>query len=243
MTKNTLFPDVARVILVDDHPLFRRGVAELLNDSGCFQVLADFDSAAALLEVLPDLEADLALLDLQMPGEDGLSLLKRLKQMRPDWRVVMLSASDDHHHLVQAMESGADGYLLKETDAQEILRRLEAVLAGKIALDDEALLRLTQGLRQRQTSPSSALEAHPLHNEMTQRENQTLQLIARGKSNKLIARELGISDGTVKVYVKSLLRKLNLHSRLELAAWVHAHPEFQPTGLSEEATCADSGLV
>lgn len=230
---NSLFSDndsaLARVVLVDDHPLFRRGVAELLSDSGRFQVLADFDSASALLQRIDELQPDLALLDLQMPGEDGLALLPQLKSRLPEIRVVMLTASDDSDHLLQAIQSGADGYLLKETDPDVILQRLEAVLEGKIALDDDALLMLTQRLRQ----PGGAIGASTAAGESgpvplsdaTLRERQTLRLIANGLSNKLIARELGISDGTVKVYVKSLLRKLNLRSRLELAAWVHAHPE------------------
>ncbi|GGB85331.1 DNA-binding response regulator [Marinobacterium zhoushanense] len=216
---------VANVVLVDDHPLFRRGVADLLNESGRFRVLADFDCAAALLGELDQLQPDLALIDMHMPGEDGLSLLIQLKSRLPDLRVVMLTASDDSDHLLQAIQSGADGYLLKETDADLILQRLEGVLEGKVALDDEALLLLTQRLREPASNPS------PHHSstldEITLRERQTLALIASGMSNKLIARELGISDGTVKVYVKALLRKLNLHSRLELAAWVHAHPEVE----------------
>ncbi|KEA64182.1 Nitrate/nitrite response regulator protein [Marinobacterium lacunae] len=212
----------ARVVLVDDHPLFRRGVAELLTESGRFEVLAAFDSAAALLGDIETLKPDLALLDLHMPGGDGLSLLPQLKAMLPDLRVVMLTASDDSDHLLQAIQSGADGYLLKETDAELILQRLEGVLEGKVALDDEALILLTQRLRE--PAPSAPQQSEAL-NEITLRERQTLSLIAAGMSNKLIARELGISDSTVKVYVKALLRKLNLHSRLELAAWVHAHPE------------------
>ncbi|WP_051299222.1 response regulator [Marinobacterium litorale] len=214
--------DTARVVLVDDHPIFRRGVAELLNESSRFDVVGQFDCAGALLDVLDQLQPDLALLDLQMPGVDGLSLLQTLKSQAPDLRIVMLTASDDSNHLMQAIQSGADGYLLKETDADLILSRLEGVLEGKIALDDEALIILTQRLR----APTGPSPSHEPLEEITLRERQTLSLIAAGMSNKLIARELGISDGTVKVYVKALLRKLNLHSRLELAAWVHAHPEI-----------------
>lgn len=216
----------ARVVLVDDHPIFRRGVAELLNESGRFEVIADFSSARALLDVIDELQPDLAVIDLQMPGDDGLSLLQQLKGRSPDLRIVMLTASDDSEHLLQAIQSGADGYLLKETDAELILQRLEGVLEGKVALDDEALVILTQRLRNTQ----APVQADNSLGEITLRERQTLSLIAAGMSNKLIARELGISDGTVKVYVKSLLRKLDLHSRLELAAWVHAHPEVELEG-------------
>lgn len=211
----------ARVVLVDDHPLFRRGVAELLSDSGHFQVLAEFDAAEALLPQLPQLQPDLILLDLQMPEASGLDLLPRIKAIDANIRVVMLTASDDSQDLFQAMQAGADGYLLKETNANTILSRLLAVLDGKVAIDDKSLLSLTHGLRHRMHETS----LHTAGN-LTLRERQTLTLITRGQSNKQIARELGISDGTVKVYVKSLLQKLNVHTRLELAAWVHDHPEF-----------------
>lgn len=214
---------LAGVVLVDDHPLFRRGVAELLNESGRFQVLAQFDSAQALLDEVEQLQPDLALLDLHMPGDDGLALLAQLKARQPELRVVMLTASDDGNALLQAIQSGADGYLLKETEAETILQRLEGVLEGKVALDDDALVMLTQRLREPVDAPA---QGDAVLDEITLRERETLALIAAGMSNKLIARELGISDGTVKVHVKSLLRKLDLHSRLELAAWVHAHPEL-----------------
>lgn len=214
---------LAGVVLVDDHPLFRRGVAELLNESGRFKVLAQFDSAQALLDEVEQLQPDLALLDLHMPGDDGLALLAQLKARQPELRVVMLTASDDGNALLQAIQSGADGYLLKETEAEMILQRLEGVLEGKVALDDDALVMLTQRLREPMETPA---QGDAVLDEITLRERETLALIAAGMSNKLIARELGISDGTVKVHVKSLLRKLDLHSRLELAAWVHAHPEL-----------------
>jgi two-component system nitrate/nitrite response regulator NarL len=198
-------------------------VAELLNDSGRFKVLADFDSAEALLPRLDNLSPALIMLDLQMPGTDGLTLLKRIKAEHEDIHVVMLTASDDSDDLLQAIQFGADGYLLKDTDPDVILERLEALLDGKIALNDEVVMMLAQRLRLERPAPAAEVAPDWL-DELTDREHQTLAWIGRGLSNKRIARELGISDSTVKVYVKNLLRKLNLRSRLELAAWVHAHP-------------------
>lgn len=213
----------ATVVLVDDHPLFRRGVAELLNDSGRFEVLADFDCAEALLPCLDHLNPALILLDLQMPGTNGLALLERIKTEHEEIRVVMLTASDDSDDLLRAIQLGVDGYLLKDTDPDAILERLEALLEGKIALNDEVVMMLAQRLRTERTSPAEEASSS-WRDELTERERHTLAWIGRGLSNKRIARELGISDSTVKVYVKNLLRKLKLRSRLELAAWVHAHP-------------------
>ncbi len=220
------------VILVDDHPLFRRGVAELLQDSGRFEVGAEFDGPAGVLERIESTPPELMLLDLQMRDSSGLDLLQSIKQIRPDIRVVMLTASDDPTHLMEALRLGADGYLLKDTAPELMLQRLDAVMSGHVGLDEEMLLLLRQGLRQQGDVPETPVPPGPTtaaadddwHEVLTERERETLVWISRGLSNKLIARELGISDSTVKVYVKSLLRKLHLHSRLELAAWVHNHP-------------------
>jgi len=220
------------VILVDDHPLFRRGVAELLQDSGHFNVVAEFSGPDSVLKHVAEHQPDLILMDLNMPDGDGLELLRQVKQASDQIQVVMLTASDDPVHLMEALRLGAEGYLLKDTEPALILERLDAILNGHAGLDDEMLLLLREGLRRQETAPVPVTAAGgipqaadgPWYEALTDRERETLIWISRGLSNKLIAREMGISDSTVKVYVKSLLRKLNLHSRLELAAWVHAHP-------------------
>ncbi|MET3999239.1 response regulator transcription factor [Marinobacterium sp. MBR-109] len=227
------------VMLVDDHPLFRRGVAELLQDSDRFNVVAEFNSPQNVLEQVSRTPPDLILMDLHMPDSSGLELLQQIKQAQSAVKVVMLTASDDPVHLMDALRLGAEGYLLKDTEPARILERLEAILNGQLGLDDEMLLLLREGLRQQESSAETgrtSVSGPPSgdehwHEILTDRERQTLIWISRGLSNKLIAREMGISDSTVKVYVKSLLRKLNLHSRLELAAWVHAHP------LPEASSC------
>ena len=213
-----------RVVVVDDHPLFRRGVVELLNESDGFDVIADFDNAQSAITQLDALYPSLALIDLHMPEICGLELLRTIKSTRPDLQVVILTASDDSADMFEALASGADGYLRKDTHPDEILQRLEQVLQGQVAINDSGVTLLAQHLRKPNVSPAvKQPDHHDIYNELTDREQQTLELITRGMSNKLIARELGISDGTVKVYVKNILRKLNLHSRLELAAWVHSH--------------------
>lgn len=221
-----------QVMLVDDHPLFRRGVAELLQDSNLFNVMAEFSGPQDVLEHITRTPPDLILMDLHMPNGSGLELLQKVKQTCDSVRVVMLTASDDPNHLIEALRLGAEGYLLKDTEPTLILERLEAILNGHVGLDDEMLLLLRDGLRQQGSAPepgaSPGFGSTPTdegwHEALTDRERETLVWISRGLSNKLIAREMGISDSTVKVYVKSLLRKLHLHSRLELAAWVHTHP-------------------
>lgn len=223
---------ITRVIIVDDHPLFRRGVVELLNDSGEFSVLADFEGGQSLLEALPGLSPDLLLLDMHMPELSGLELLQQLKQMGAEQKVVFLTASDDSSELFAAISAGANGYLLKDSSPEQIISGLQDVMQGNIAMDNTGVTMLAHHLSKGDQQTRETQTGN--HFDLTEREQQTLELITRGMSNKLIARELGISDGTVKVYVKNLLRKLSVNSRLELAAWAHANMSTTNTsGLTE----------
>lgn len=222
-----------KVSIVDDHALFRRGVAELLQLSGQYQILAQYSSGQALLEDIQYHYPDLLLLDLQMPNESGIDILNTIREHDQQLRIVMLTASDDDQQIIEAMRLGANGFLSKDTAPDEILLRLHQVLHGQTALNQHGINVLAQQIRQQPViknvsdldRPIQGNSNHELRvlQEITQREKETLLLIARGLNNKLIARQLGISDGTVKVYVKNLLRKLNLHSRLELSVWTHQH--------------------
>jgi two-component system nitrate/nitrite response regulator NarL len=207
------------VVVVDDHPLFRRGVVELLNDSEQMTVIAEYDNAEALLDNIENTYPDILLLDMQMPGKSGLGVLKQLREHDNKLKIIIITACNEQDKLLEALRYGANGYLQKDTPPDEILSQLMSVLHGNVAMNAGAVTSLASHLRENkedENSPSNAILSH-----MTERERETLFYIAKGLNNKLIARELGISDGTVKVYVKSLLRKVNLHSRLELAAWAH----------------------
>jgi two-component system nitrate/nitrite response regulator NarL len=223
---NTINPySPARVIVIDDHPLFRRGVVELLNGSDLFEMIADFSSAMQLKEYLINTTPDLLLLDLQMPDMSGLEALKQIKPFYKNLKIVILTASDDNQQLLESIRYGADGYLMKDSEPEEILSHLSRVLEGQISMNDAVVDALAHTLRNSLEPEAEIQVEKDAIDGMTEREQQTLNLIAQGMNNKLIARELGISDGTVKVYVKNLLRKLDLHSRLELAAWVHSNSD------------------
>jgi len=218
-----------KVIVVDDHPLFRRGVVDLLNGSRFFKVLADFSSATLLDAYLTELTLketmpDLLLLDLQMPDMSGLEALKQIKPKYQALKIVILTASDESSQLMDTIRYGADGYLMKDSEPEEIVNSLNSVVQGHVVMNAIAVDVLAHTLRNR--PEQVRLQGDNAIESMTQRERQTLDLIVQGMNNKLIARELDISDGTVKVYVKNLLRKLNLHSRLELSAWAHANINF-----------------
>lgn len=207
------------VVVVDDHPLFRRGVVELLNDSDELTVIAEYDSATSLLNNLSDTYPDILLLDLQMPDQSGLDVLKQLRDHDEELKIIIITACNDQQILLEALRFGANGFLQKDTPPDEILSQLVSAVKGNVVINAGAVTSLASHLRQHQTDTTT--QSSTALTQMTERERETLFYISKGLNNKLIARELGISDGTVKVYVKNLLRKLNLHSRLELAAWAH----------------------
>lgn len=203
------------LILIDDHSLLRCGLAELLGAVADFQVLGMAASGPEGIELAQRLAPAMILLDLHMPGMSGLETLAALKRVQPDSQVVVLTASDSQDDLLAALRGGADGYLLKDTEPEQLVAYLQGCTRGRVTLEP-GLMRLLA--EERATPPGPGRAAAQ---DLTERECQTLALIAEGLSNKLIARELGISDGTVKIHVRHLLSKLNLHSRLELAAWAH----------------------
>jgi len=210
-------PDSHSVLIIDDHPLFRKGLRQLLELDGRFELLGEAASGPEGVELANSLRPNLVLLDLHMRGMNGIETLKAIKGLEADPLVIMLTVSNAEDDLVAALRNGADGYLLKDMEPEDLLLKLTAAARGRVILDDAMTGRLAEALR------NESARVTPDSVDLTGRETQILTLIASGLSNKLIARELSISDGTVKVHVKHLLRKLNLRSRLEAAVWAHEH--------------------
>lgn len=201
------------VLLVDDHPLFRCGVAQLIATQPDFEVIGEATSAEEGVSLATLLKPDLVLMDVNMHGSSGLQALKQIKDSGLEAQVIMLTVSDTEQDFVTAVRAGAEGYLLKDSEPEEILEKLRQVARGETVFTESLMNMLVDAMRDGTPTPPASDEC------LTGRERQILQLIAAGKSNKHIARELSISDGTVKVHVKNLLRKLNLRSRLEAAVW------------------------
>jgi two-component system nitrate/nitrite response regulator NarL len=199
--------------LVDDHPLFRRGVAQLIASQPDFEVVGEAASSDEGVSMAASLKPDLVLMDLEMRDSSGLDALKQIKGSGMDTQVIMLTVSDAEQDFVRAVRAGAEGYLLKDSEPEEILDKLRQAARGEAVFTEPLMGLLVGAMRGGSPTPPTTDEC------LTARERQILQLIAAGKSNKHIARELNISDGTVKVHVKNLLRKLNLQSRLEAAVW------------------------
>jgi two-component system nitrate/nitrite response regulator NarL len=206
-----------RLLLIDDHPLFRRGLAELFAESGEFVVAGQASGGREGINLALRLAPHIVVLDLHMPGLSGLQTLDELRQLEIDCRIVILTGTLARAELLAALRLGADGYLTKGAEPHVLLESLRRAAQGVLQLDAAAIALLA----------SSGGPAMPT--DLTEREAQTLALIANGLSNKRIARELGISDGTVKIYMKNLLRKFNLKSRLELAVWMHHNSDTTTT--------------
>ena len=207
-----------RILLVDDHPLMRRGMRDLLAMEDDLQPVGEAGTGEEALRLVDELDPDLILLDLNMPGMDGLETLQRLREAKVDARIILFTVSDDQSHVLEALRQGADGYLLKDMDPEQLVEQVRAAANGKLALTPELTLILAQAIRERPSNASQNANAS-----LTKREKDVLRLIAKGLSNKMIARKLGITEGTVKVHVKNLLHKLGLRSRVEAAVWAMEH--------------------
>ncbi|QEA40534.1 two-component system response regulator NarL [Pistricoccus aurantiacus] len=204
----------ATLMIIDDHPLLRRGVAQLLELEDDLKLLAETGDPEEGLRLAAELDPDMILLDLNMPGMNGIETLKRLREADFAGRVVMFTVSDHEEDVVAALRAGADGYLLKDMDPDEMVRQIRQAGLGRMVISESLTALLAEALRNQRSKPA-APDVHSL----TQREREILRELAGGLSNKLIARKLDITEGTVKVHVKHLLKKLNLRSRVEAAVW------------------------
>lgn len=210
-------PDEAKppmkVLIIDDHALFRTGLQELLEQRELEVVAATGDGEQGL-QLAETAGADVILLDLRMPSPNGLEILQRLSDADINTPVVMLTTSNEERDLLECLRKGAKGYLLKDMEPDELVNALREILSGQTVIAPE----LTGVLAKVVTHGDSDEPVGPsMFSELTPREAEILCLLAEGQSNKVIARNLGISDGTVKLHVKAILRKLGVHSRVEAA--------------------------
>jgi two-component system nitrate/nitrite response regulator NarL len=205
------------VVVVDDHPLFRRGLIQLLNTIAGFHLVGEAANGSDGVELVKRVRPDILLLDLNMKDMSGLDVLKIVKAGDLDTRVIMVTVSDQAEDLVAALRGGADGYLLKDMEPEQMVESLEAAAAGRVIVS-EALTHLLAAAIRQHNRPESTGEAG-----LTEQETRILERIAGGLSNKVIGKELDIAEGTVKVHVKHILRKLGLRSRVEAAVWAVEH--------------------
>jgi len=201
------------ILIVDDHPLFRKGVIQLIQAVPEFKFVGEAPSGKDGIQLAHALQPDMILLDLNMKDMNGIEVLKTLKDAGLDSRIIMLTVSDQAEDLMAALQAGADGYLLKDMEPEDLMQQLAEAARGKITISERLTQLLVASLRDK-SRPTSLADAG-----LTEQESRILDHLVDGKSNKLIARDMGITEGTVKVHVKHLLKKLNLRSRVEAAVW------------------------
>ena len=203
-----------RILIVDDHILFRDGIASLLKAAGK-SVVGEADNGLDAVELAVQLRPDLILLDIDMPGIDGLETLRRIRKKLPEIKVVMLTVSDEDDNLTKAVRAGASGYLLKNLNSDEFLNKLDGLQRGEVAMTHKTMTQLVNAL----SASEEQKHQHPNEGQLTARERDLLQLVAGGLSNREIAEELHISKNTVKYHMKNILQKMNLQNRAEAAAY------------------------
>ncbi len=208
------------VIVVEDHVLVREGTAELLRRQGGLSVVGQAGSAAEALELLGDLRPDIALVDVELPGMSGIALAREASDRGFHTRVLILSAYDDYAYVIEALEAGVAGYLLKTSSARELADAVRTAADGALVLDQAISGRLIHRWRSGPGTTSPAL---------TSRETDVLRLIAQGLPNKQIATQLGLGLRTVESHVSSLLGKLGVSSRTEAALYAVSHKADLPS--------------
>jgi two-component system, NarL family, nitrate/nitrite response regulator NarL len=215
-----------RIVVADDHPIFRDGLCKLLALEEDFEVVAQAQDGRQVLEILQQLEPDILLLDLKMPGLDGLGTLQRLQAARNKTRVIVLTASDDKNEFVQAMKLGTSGIVLKQTATELLIKSIRKVHAGEIWLDSHttaAVIRQFVAEDQQPVAPPPPVQAQPQRERerspLSQREREIVALVAQGFKNKEMAEKMFISEQTVKNHLHNIFDKLGVSDRLELALY------------------------
>lgn len=215
--------DTIRIALIDDHTLFRSGIKALLTRQDNYEVVGEAADGLSGVKLVEQTTPDVVLLDLDMPVMNGREALAQILSSRPEQVVVMLTVSEDSEDLTECMRLGARGFLLKNIHADFLVDAIRKAAEGDNVFSPEMTARLVQSLIQPNTPPATrALDA------LTTRELEILGYLAAGHSNKIIARKLNLAESTIKVHVQSILRKLELSSRVQAAVYAVQHNVPQP---------------
>ena len=201
--------EAIRVLVVDDHAVVREGLRTFLELQEGIEVVGEAEDGGEAVRAAAELRPDVILMDLVMPRADGVAAMRELRRRLPSSRVIVLTSFAEDDRLLPAIQAGAAGYLLKDIEPRELARAVRAAHAGEALLDPAVAARLVDAIAQPPGEPPT--------DRLTARERQVLELIGRGLSNKLIARELGISEKTVKTHVGHVLAKLGVTDRTQAA--------------------------
>ncbi|MHB8425483.1 MAG: response regulator [Gammaproteobacteria bacterium] len=202
-----------RIFIVDDHPVFRRGIRQLLELTADIKLVGEAADGDAGLGGIVATRPDLVLLDLRLREKSGLETLRRIRAQWPEIKVVILTVSDAEEDLTEALREGAVGYLLKDMEPEELLQGVRHALKGEIILSQRLRSALGRVLN------DTGRDGQERKNVLSRRECEIVAVVAQGKTNKMIAQLLGITEETVKVHMKRILRRTRLRNRVELAVW------------------------
>lgn len=208
-----------RVLIVDDHTLFRSGIKLLLERQEGFEVVGEAGDGLEGVKRAKQLKPDVVLLDLHMPGTSGLQAIPLLREEAPQSQIIMLTVSEDADDLLEALRAGARGYLLKNIETDFLLDSIRRAAAGESVMSSQMAGKLADAMRMPQKGSASEARLEKL----TPREREIIVMLARGASNKEIARSLDLAESTVKIHVQGILRKLNLASRVQAAVYAVEH--------------------
>jgi DNA-binding NarL/FixJ family response regulator len=203
---------VIRVVVIDDHPMLRSGLAQLLEQAEGVELIGLAPDGAAGVELALEKEPDVVLMDIEMPGVDGIEATRRIRASGTEIQVVVLTSFSDRARILDALDAGAAGYLLKDADPDELLRGIRSAAAGEAPLAPRAASEL---LAERRAGRPGA--------ELTPREREVLLMVAEGLPNKLIARRLEISEGTVKAHLTRIFERIEVTDRTQAALWAERH--------------------
>ena len=216
-----------QLLVVDDHPLFRRGLIALLSQDDRFEIVGEAGDVGEALRVLAKTQPDLLLLDNHLPGVKGVDAIASLKSDRPNLRILMLTVSEDEEDLSKALQSGADGYLLKTSESDQLCDALVKVHEGHSVISPSMLNKLVSTMRHPANPTAddvvimsaSKVAAIQSLDKLSPREKDIFLLIAKSLSNKQIARDLDIAETTVKIHIQHIFKKLDLISRVQIAVF------------------------
>ena len=199
------------VMIVDDHSVVRKGIEMLLSTEPSIKIVGEAASGQEAIARAKDLKPDVIVMDLVMPEGGGTTAIAAIKGRMPNTRILVLTTFGDEASVTAAMQAGADGYLLKDAGGEALLNSIRAVRRGDVPLDPHAARHLVRGTATGRDTPGGV--------RLTRREMDVLRLVAGGLSNRQVAKDLGLSAGTVKVHVSNILGKLNVSTRTEAAVW------------------------
>ena len=208
----------SKIMIVDDHEVVRLGLISLLEQNSQYEIIAQSDNAIDAIKKVETYKPDIVLMDIRLPGMSGIEACEQINKKYPDTKVIMLTSYAEDEMLFSAIKAGASGYVLKQINAKDLINSIESVARGEASLDPAVTQRVFQEVRKAvREEEASAFSS------LSQQERMVLKLVSEGKTNRDIAQNLFLGEGTVRNYVSSILSKLNVSNRAEAAAYAVEH--------------------